>query len=53
MMMAISGGALIPPIIGLVSDSLGVVPGMGVLLLCAAYLLIVSWIIIRKNLATI
>ena len=53
MMMAISGGALIPPVMGLVSDSLGVVPGMGVLLLCAAYLLIVSWIIIRKNIATI
>lgn len=53
MMMAISGGALIPPVIGLVSDSLGVVPGMGVLLLCSVYLLVVSWIIIRKNLATI
>jgi FHS family L-fucose permease-like MFS transporter len=53
MMMAISGGALIPPVIGLVSDSLGVVPAMGVLLLCAAYLLIVSWIIIRKKLANI
>jgi len=53
MMMAISGGALIPPVIGLVSDSLGVVPGMGVLLLCTVYLLIVSWIIIRKKLADI
>lgn len=53
MMMAISGGALIPPVIGLVSDSLGVVPGMGVLLLCTVYLLIVSWIIVRKKLADI
>lgn len=53
MMMAISGGALIPPLIGLVSDSAGVVPGMGVLLLCAAYLLIVSWIIIRKKIVNI
>ena len=53
MMMAISGGALIPPVMGLVSDSLGVVPGMGVLLLCAAYLLIVSWIIIRKKMVNI
>ncbi|MHC1732459.1 MAG: sugar MFS transporter [Bacteroidales bacterium] len=53
MMMAISGGALIPPVMGLVSDSMGVVPGMGVLLLCAAYLLIVSWIIIRKKIVTI
>jgi fucose permease len=53
MMMAISGGALIPPLIGLVSDSLGVVPGMGVLLLCALYLLVVSWIIIRKRIVNI
>jgi fucose permease len=53
MMMAISGGALIPPIMGLVSDLMGVVPGMGVLLLCAAYLLAVSWIIIRKKLVNI
>jgi fucose permease len=53
MMMAISGGALIPPLMGLVSDSMGVVPGMGVLLLCAVYLLIVAWIIIRKRIVTI
>jgi len=53
MMMAISGGALIPPLMGLVSDSMGVVPGMGVLLLCAAYLLVVAWIIIRKKIVTI
>jgi len=53
MMMAISGGALIPPLMGLVSDSLGVVPGMGVLLLCAVYLLVVAWIIIRKKIVTI
>jgi len=49
MMMAISGGALIPPVMGLVSDSMGVTSGMGVLLICAAYLLVVSWIIIRKR----
>ncbi len=53
MMMAISGGALIPPVMGLVSDLMGVVPGMGVLLLCDAYLLAVSWIIIRKKLVNI
>lgn len=53
MMMAISGGALIPPLMGLVSDSMGVVPGMAVLLLCALYLLIVAWIIIRKKIVTI
>jgi FHS family L-fucose permease-like MFS transporter len=53
MMMAISGGALIPPVMGLASDSLGVISGMGVLLVCAAYLLIVSWIVIRKKLEII
>ena len=53
MMMAISGGALIPPIIGLVSDSLGVTAGMGVLLLCATYILIVSWVIIKKKITTV
>lgn len=53
MMMAISGGALIPPLMGIVSDALGVVSGMGVLLLCAAYLLIVSWVILRKKLAAL
>ncbi len=49
MMMAISGGALIPPLMGLVSDAAGVVAGMGVLLLCTLYLLVVSGIIIRKR----
>jgi fucose permease len=53
MMMAISGGALIPPVIGLVSDSLGVTAGMGVLLLCSAYILIVSWVIIRKKISVV
>jgi fucose permease len=53
MMMAISGGALIPPVIGLVSDSLGVTAGMGVLLLCAAYILIVAWVIIKKKITTV
>jgi MFS transporter, FHS family, L-fucose permease len=53
MMMAISGGALIPPVIGLVSDSLGVTAGMGVLLLCSAYILIVSWVVIRKKISAV
>lgn len=48
MMMAICGGAAIPPIMGWVSDYLGVTLGMGVLLLCAAYLLIVSVICSRS-----
>jgi MFS transporter, FHS family, L-fucose permease len=53
MMMAISGGALIPPVIGLVSDSLGVTAGMGVLLLCSAYILIVSTVIIKKKISAV
>lgn len=53
MMMAISGGALIPPLMGLVSDAAGVVSGMGVLLLCAAYLLIVALHIIRNKMIEI
>ncbi len=53
MMMAISGGALIPPLMGGVSDAMGVVAGMSVLLLCALYLLIVAWVIIRKRLMDI
>jgi FHS family L-fucose permease-like MFS transporter len=53
MMMAISGGALIPPLMGIVSDAMGAVFGMGVLLLCAAYLLIVSWIIISRKITTL
>jgi FHS family L-fucose permease-like MFS transporter len=53
MMMAISGGALIPPLMGLVSDAIGVVAGMGVLLLCATYLLVVSWVIISRKLTTL
>lgn len=53
MMMAISGGALVPPLMGIVSDAMGTVFGMGVLLLCAAYLLIVSWIIISRKLTAL
>lgn len=49
MMMAISGGALIPPVMGLVSDSLGAVPAMCVLLICAVYLLTVSYVIVRRK----
>jgi hypothetical protein len=38
---------------GLLSDTYGVTMGMGVLLLCAAYLLVVSWINIRKKIITV
>lgn len=49
MMMAISGGAIIPPVMGWVSDKMGVTPGMGVLIICAAYLLVVSFICLGKD----
>lgn len=49
MMMAVSGGAVIPPLMGWLSDKLNnVVAGMGVLILCAAYLVIVSFVCRNK-----
>lgn len=50
MMMAISGGAAIPPLMGWLSDKLhNVVAGMAVLILCAAYLVIVSFVCRSKG----
>ena len=50
MMMAISGGAVIPPLMGWLSDKLNnVVAGMAVLILCAAYLVIVSFVCRSKG----
>lgn len=48
MMMAISGGAVIPLIIGWVSDLSNVVIGMSTLVLCMVYLFIVS-VVCLKN----
>ncbi len=48
MMMAISGGAVIPLIIGWVSDLSNVVIGMSTLVLCMVYLFIVSVVCLRK-----
>jgi fucose permease len=42
MMMAISGGAVIPLLIGWISDLSNVVLGMSILILCMVYLLSVS-----------
>jgi fucose permease len=39
MIMAIAGGAFIPPIIGKVTDTISITAGMLVLLVCAVYLL--------------
>lgn len=47
--MAVSGGALIPLITGGISDVLGITAGMFVLVLCAIYLLSVSIYSLRKS----
>jgi fucose permease len=48
MMMAISGGAVIPLIIGWVSDISNVTLGMSILLICLFYLLFVSVYSLKK-----
>lgn len=48
MMMAISGGAVIPLIVGWVGDITSVSVGMSILILCMIYLLIVSFICQKK-----
>jgi fucose permease len=48
MMMAISGGAVIPLLVGWVSDMSNVAIGMSVLILCMVYLLIVSLVCQKK-----
>ncbi len=50
MMMGIIGGALIPILMGLVSDTWGQVGALAVLLVCLIYLLVNSVIIKRKSL---
>jgi MFS transporter, FHS family, L-fucose permease len=48
MMMGVSGGALVLPVIGLFTDWTGVAGGMMVLLVCLLYILIFSLILFRK-----
>jgi len=48
MMMAISGGAVIPLLIGWVSDMTNVALGMSILILCMVYLLAVSIYCLKK-----
>lgn len=43
MIMGVSGGALITPLMGVVSDGFGQVAGLAVLLFCLVYLLLVSF----------
>jgi MFS transporter, FHS family, L-fucose permease len=49
MIMAIFGGAVIPVLIGRLSDKISVTAGLGVLILCAAYLIVLSFICVRKR----
>ncbi len=44
MIMGVSGGALVTPLMGLVADSFGQVAGMSVLFLCMLYILFLSFI---------
>jgi FHS family L-fucose permease-like MFS transporter len=48
MMMAVSGGAVIPLLIGLVSDISNVAIGMSVLIICMVYLFLVSLYCLKK-----
>ena len=48
MMMAISGGAVIPLLIGWVSDISNVAIGMSVLIICMVYLFSVSLYCLKK-----
>jgi MFS transporter, FHS family, L-fucose permease len=43
MIMAVSGGAAIPPLIGLLTDTVSLMAGMFVLVVCAAYLLVLAF----------
>ena len=47
MIMAVSGGGLIPPIMGWLSDSIRITASIFVLVFCAAYLIIISFVALR------
>ncbi len=48
MIMAVSGGALIPPLMGVVSDSLGVIASLFLIVFCLVYVLSVALYAQRK-----
>lgn len=48
MIMAVAGGAFIPPIIGKATDLMNITSGMVVLIACALYLLALSFYAIKK-----
>ena len=49
MIMAVSGGAAIPPLIGLLTDIVGLTAGMFVLVVCAVYLLALAFSNLKKG----
>jgi fucose permease len=49
MIMAVSGGAAIPPLIGYLTDSVGLTAGMFVLVVCAVYLLVLAFFNLKKE----
>ncbi len=48
MIMAVSGGAAIPPLIGFLTDTVGLTAGMFVLVVCAVYLLALAFSNLKK-----
>lgn len=49
MIMAVSGGAVIPPVIGSLTDTMGLTAGMMVLAACAAYELLIALLNLKKH----
>ncbi len=49
MIMAVSGGAFIPPIVGKITDSFNLTAGMFVFVICAVYILFLSVYALRKS----
>lgn len=49
MIMGVSGGALITPLMGVVADSFGQVAGLSVLLICMLYLVLVAYVLKKKG----
>jgi FHS family L-fucose permease-like MFS transporter len=49
MIMAVSGGGLIPPVMGWLSDHINITASMFVLVFCAAYLIIASIIVLKRD----
>jgi FHS family L-fucose permease-like MFS transporter len=49
MIMAVSGGGLIPPVMGWLSDQLNITASLFVLVFCAVYLTIISLVALRNT----